>query len=134
VSDALKKLTAAVKKRAMDTIRIVAHSVQAEEKLAISYSELGVALGLTSVPGVGHRPYLEAATLICHHYGLPDVAVSVVTQDSLLLGVPMPSDDVFDEQEYWSSSKIYRHQLANEQRRVRNHDWLSDKRLWPKGR
>jgi hypothetical protein len=120
---------AASGKDVITTIRVVAQVAMAGRR-AVSYRELGLALGRAEkTAGRGLRTVLEAATVRCRGNGLPDVAPCVVLASTLDDPVPMPSDEVFDENGYWPSSGLTRGEIGATQDRVLAFDWKAERGL-----
>ena len=107
--------------RAKAAIRIVAQAVLAGEA-ALTYSDLARRLGMSKVNGQGLSRYLNEAAALCAEQGLPNVAVLVVSQDSLQRGQPLPSEGSFTEG-FYASTGLARTDVPAEQDRVRAFDW-----------
>ena len=116
-----KPVTPLTRQRAFATIKVVAEAMLAGES-AITYSELARRLGMAKVNGQGLASYLNEAAAMCVEHGLPNVAVMVVSKESLDAGRPMPSDGSFSEG-FYAASGLAREGVAEEQERVRAFDW-----------
>ncbi len=115
------------KKRAFATINVVAKAVLAGEQ-ALTYSQLSQRLEMSKVNGQGLSSYLNEAAAICAEHGLPNVAVLVVSKDSLDRGVPMPSEGSFADG-FYASTGLAKADIPAEQQRVREFDWKSVRTL-----
>lgn len=113
--------------RAFETIRVVAKAVLAGET-ALTYSELAQRLGMSKVNGQGLSSYLNEAASLCAEHGLPNVAVLVVSKDSLDRGTPMPSEGSFSDG-FYASTGLTKADVPAEQERVRSFDWISVRSL-----
>lgn len=122
-----RKTTPLTRQRAFATIKIVANAVRSGEG-AITYSELARRLGMAKVNGQGLSSYLNEAAAMCAEHGLPNVAVMVVSKESVERGVPMPSDGSFSDG-FYATTGLTREDIPAEQARVRAFDWNSVKSL-----
>ena len=122
-----RTVTPLTKERAFATIKVVANAVLAGEP-ALTYSELARRLGMSKVNGQGLSSYLNEAALLCAEHGLPNVAVMVVSKESLDRGNPMPSEGSFSDG-FYANTGLARADVAAEQDRVRAFDWKSVRSL-----
>ena len=118
-----RDVTQLTRQRAFATIQIVAKAVLAGET-AVTYSNLARRLGMAKVNGQGLSSYLNEAAAICAEHGLPNVAVLVVSQDSLKAGAPMPSTGSFTDG-FYAKTGLDLENVPAEQDRVRAFDWKS---------
>jgi hypothetical protein len=122
-----RDITPLTRQRAFATIEVVARAMLGGES-ALTYSELARRLGMSKVNGQGLSRYLNEAAAICQEQGLPNVAVMVVSQDSLRNGLPMPSEGSFSDG-FYAATGLKKDDIPAEQERVRNFDWRSVKSL-----
>jgi hypothetical protein len=122
-----RNVTALTKQRAFATIKVVANAVLAGE-VALTYSELARRLGMGKVNGQGLSSYLNEAAALCAEHSLPNVAVLIVSKDSLEKGDPMPSDGSFSDG-FYASTGLAKSDIPAEQKRVREFDWKSVRSL-----
>jgi hypothetical protein len=95
-----------------------------EGETAISYSELARRLAMPNDTGRGLGPILDEAAAMCLEHGLPDVTSVVVTKESLVAGLPMPSRGSFRDG-VWPVSGLTVSDVPAEQIRVRAFNWKS---------
>jgi hypothetical protein len=110
-------------KRAFATIKVVAKAVLAGEQ-AMTYSQLAQRLEMSKVNGQGLSSYLNEAAAICAENDWPNVAVLVVSKDSLDKGNPLPSEGSFSDG-FYASTGLTKADIPAEQQRVRAFDWKS---------
>lgn len=96
---------------------------------AVTYSDLAARLGMPNDTGRGLGAILDEAALKCKDAGIPNVTSVVVTKESLLAGMPMPSDASFNANGFWPLSGLHKDQIPAEQERVRNFKWLEVRQL-----
>ena len=120
-----RNITPLTEQRALATIDVVAKAMLAGE-MALTYSELARRLGMSKVNGQGLSSYLNEAAAICAEHGLPNVAVVVVSQDSMQRGAPMPSAGSFTDG-FYAATGLAKEDIPAEQLRVQTFDWLSRK-------
>jgi hypothetical protein len=118
-----RDVTPLTRQRAIATIKVVADAVLAEEP-GLTYSELARRLGMAKVNGQGLSSYLNEAAAICAEHNLPNVAVMVVSQESLKAGAPMPSEGSFSDG-FYANTGLTKDGVPAEQARVRDFDWGS---------
>lgn len=118
-----RKVTPLTRKRAFETIKVVARAMLDDEKV-VTYSELAARLGMPNETGQGLGPILNEAAAMCQDNDLPDVSSVVVTKESLDRGRPFPSMRSFGDQGTHVSGLAVEQVLA-EQDRVRTFDWRS---------
>lgn len=122
-----RDITPLTRQRAFATIQVVAKAMLAGES-ALTYSDLAQRLGMSKVNGQGLSTYLNEAAAICAEHGLPNVAVMVVSKESLQLGKPMPSVGSFSDG-FYASTGLTKADIPAEQARVRDYSWGSVKTL-----
>jgi hypothetical protein len=116
-----QELTPLAEQRAWLTIKIVAEAV-AKGELGLTYSDLARRLGMAKVNGQGLSQYLNRAAEICIGNGWPNVAVMVVSKESLEAGAPLPSKGSFSDG-FYARTGLTEAEVPAEQARVRAYDW-----------